>query len=75
MSRMKDELGEFEIRGNGVESGMQGKRKRRKMGREKDGRRWRGREKGTKDEKSDYRGQMEKVERREREEIGKIRRV
>ena len=34
MSRMKDELGEFEIRGNGVESGMQGKRKRRKMGRE-----------------------------------------
>ena len=34
MSRMKDELGEFEIRRNGVESGMQGKRKRRKMGRE-----------------------------------------
>ena len=53
MRRMKDELGEFEIRGNGVESGMQGKRKRRKMGKEKDGRRWRGREKGTKDEKSD----------------------
>ena len=53
VSRMKDELGEFEIRGNGVESGMQGKRKRRKMGRENDGRRWRGREKGTKDEKSD----------------------
>ena len=39
MRRMKDEFGEFEIRGNGVESGMQGKRKIRKKGREKDGRR------------------------------------
>ena len=38
MRRMKDELGEFEIRGNSLESGMQGKRKRRKTGREKDGR-------------------------------------
>ena len=36
---MEDELGEFEIRGNDVVSGMQGKRKRRKTGREKDGRR------------------------------------
>ena len=75
MSRMEDELGEFEIRGNDVVSGMQGKRKRRKMGRENDGRRWRGREKGTKDEKSDERGKMKKVERREREGITKIRRV
>ena len=32
---MKDELGEFEIRGNGVKSGMQGKRKIRKKGKGK----------------------------------------